>query len=50
MVPLVTLGPLGIMGPPIPITRVWGIEIEANCNRLHLHALVYVPPRPIPTI
>ena len=31
--PLVALGPLGIiMEPPIPVTRVWGTQIEAYCN------------------
>ena len=27
---LVPLGPLGLMGPFVPVTRVWGTLIEAN--------------------
>ena len=27
---LVPLGPLGLMGPPLPVTRVWGTLIKAN--------------------
>ena len=38
--PLVPLGPLGIMGPHVPATRVWGTPIEANFHLLHLHAYV----------
>ena len=30
--PLVPLGPLGIMGPPILVTRVWGTYIEVKYN------------------
>ena len=26
------LGPLGLMGPHVPVTRVWGTPIEANLN------------------
>ena len=26
----VSLGPLGLMGPHVPVTRVWGTQIEAN--------------------
>ena len=37
---LVPLGPLGLMGPHVPVTRVWGTLIEANCHWLHLHASV----------
>ena len=37
---LVPLGPLGLMGSHVPVTRVGGTLIEANWNLLHLHALV----------
>ena len=43
------LGPLGLMGPPRSGTRVWGTLLEVNCHLLHVHASVWVPPRPILT-
>ena len=30
--PLVPLGPRGLMGPHLPVTRLWGTSIEANCH------------------
>ena len=30
--PLVPLGPLGLMGTHVPVTSVWGTQIEANYN------------------
>ena len=47
--PLVPLGPLGLMGPPRSVTRVWGTLPEVNCHLLYVHASVWAPPRPIPT-
>ena len=47
--PLVQLGPLGLMGPHGPVTRVWGTLLEANCHLMHEHASVWAPPRSIPT-
>ena len=29
------LGPLGIMGPHVPVTRVWGTLLEVKCHLLH---------------
>ena len=49
LVPLEPLGPLGLMGPHVPVTTVWGTLLEVNFHLLHVHALVWVPPRPIPT-
>ena len=36
--PLVPLGPLGLMGPHVLVTRVWVTPIEANFHWIHLHA------------
>ena len=47
--PLVQLGPLVLMGPHVLVTRVRGPLLEVNYHLLHVHALVWVPPRPIPT-
>ena len=47
--PLVQLGPLDLMGPHVPVTRVWGTLLEVNCHLLHVHASIWVPPIPIPT-
>ena len=49
LAPLVPLGPLGLMGPHVPVTGVWGTLLEVNCHLLHVHALVWAPPRLIPT-
>ena len=37
------------MGPHVPVTGVWGTLLEVNCHLLHVHALVWAPPTPIPT-
>ena len=29
---LVPLGPHGLIGPYVPVTRVWGTLVEANCH------------------
>ena len=47
--PLVQLGPLGLMGPHVPVTRVWGTLLEINFHLLHVHASVWAHPRTIPT-
>ena len=47
--PLVQLGPLGLMGPHVLVTRVWGTLLEVNLHLLHLHASAWATPRPIPT-
>ena len=47
--PLVQLGPLGLMGTHVPVTGVWETLLEVNFHLLHVHASVWVPPRPIPT-
>ena len=46
---LVKLGPLGLMGPHVLVIEVWGTQLEVNFHLLHVHALVGVPPRQIPT-
>ena len=38
--PIVPLGPLGLMGPPRAVTRVWGTLLEVNWHLLHVHASV----------
>ena len=43
------LGPLGLMGPHARVTRVWGTLLEVNFHLVHVHALIWEPPRPIPT-
>ena len=43
------LGPLGLMGPHVPITRVRGTLLEVKFHLLHVHASVWAPLRPIPT-
>ena len=45
----VQLGPLGPMGPHVPVTGVWGTLLEVSFHLLHVHASLWVPPRPIPT-
>ena len=45
--PRVRLGPLGLMGPHVPVIGVWGILLEVNSHLLHVHASVLAPPRPI---
>ena len=45
-VPLVRLG---LMGPHLPVTRVWGTLLEANCHLINVHAEFWAPPRLIPT-
>ena len=47
--PLVQLDPLGLMGPHVPVTRVWGTLLEVNCDLFHVHASVWALPRPIHT-
>ena len=47
--PLVQLGPLGIMGPCVPVTGVLGTLLEAKFHLLHVHASIFMSPRPIPT-
>ena len=47
--PLVQLGPLGLMGPHVLVTGVWGTLVEVKYHLLHVHASVLVPPRTIPT-
>ena len=42
---LVQLGPFRLMGPHVPVIRVWGTLLEVNCNLLQVHASVLVPPR-----
>ena len=49
MGPLVQLGPRGPMGPHVPVIEVWGTMIEVNYHLLHVHTLVGVLSRPIPT-
>ena len=46
---LVQLSPRGPMGPHVPVIEVWGEILEVNCHLLHVHASVWVLPRPIPT-
>ena len=47
--PLVPLGPLGLMGPHVLVTRVQGTLLDVNFHLLDVHASVWAPPRPIPT-
>ena len=48
--PLVPLGPLGLMGPPRSVTIVWGTFLDIKFHLLHVHASIWAPPRPIPTL
>ena len=49
MSPLVQLGPHGPMGPHVPVVEVWGTILKVKLHLMHVHALVGVPPRQIPT-
>ena len=47
---LAPLGPLGLIGAHVSVTKVWGTLIEAYFHLLHLHASVQEPHKSIPTI
>ena len=49
MIPLVQLGPHGPMGPHLPVIEMWGTLLEIKFHLLQVHALVWTPPRTIPT-